>query len=289
MKRIVTTKFRFECDLRFWSHLMKNAAPFALAMLFGLVYFKIDVVLLSLLKGDAFVGWYSAGYRVMEGLIFIAGAFVNTVFPVLSRHYVLSEDVLIESVEKSFRFLLSLGLPISLGLLVVADKIVTVFYGQEYVNAIIVLRIIAFALLFVFMNYLFGVILGAMNKQHLHFLATVIGVVVNIALNLALIPAFGHVGASIASTATQGALFCVYGYMVLKNLTVPINVKFISKIVASGALMGLIVFLVRGPLWLSVGIGCVIYPVFLLVFRTFSMDDLRLVMRVLNLSPSHPS
>lgn len=275
INRLGRFRFRFAFDPDFWLFLFKNAAPFALAMLFGLVYFKIDIVMLSIMKNDAVVGWYSAGYRIMEGLIFIGAAFVDTVFPIFSRHYGISKESLQVSVEKSFRFLFTLSLPIAVGLFVTSDMIIKGFYTNDFLNSIVVLRLISIVLFFVFINYLSSIVLAAMDRQHLHFYCTVIGVLVNVTLNLVLIPRFAHVGASVATFTTQFMMFFIYGFMVLRNLSIRGDVKFIVKVGASCLLMGAIVALLRSfPLVVCVIVGVLVYVSFLFVFRTFSNEEL---------------
>ena len=60
-----------EIDMRFWKRILPQALPFALTGLFTTIYFYIDSVLLSVMKGAEAVGWYNAPYRLIAVLLFI--------------------------------------------------------------------------------------------------------------------------------------------------------------------------------------------------------------------------
>ena len=98
--------FRFVpmLDIAFWRSLIREATPFALALVLGLIYFKIDVVMLSAMKGSRHVGWYSAGYRLLEGLVYLPAAFINTMFPALSRLKTTSADRLRTAVAGAWEY-----------------------------------------------------------------------------------------------------------------------------------------------------------------------------------------
>ena len=71
---VYSTKFslpHIEVDLNFWRRILPEALPFALAGLFTTIYFYIDSVLLSVMKGAEAVGWYNAPYRLIMVLLFI--------------------------------------------------------------------------------------------------------------------------------------------------------------------------------------------------------------------------
>jgi len=82
-KKFVKPKFVLNRKLGF--NLLKAAIPMGLAGIFVTIYYRIDIVMLSAMKGDIVVGWYNAAYNLIFGLMFIQGSFNTAIFPVLSR------------------------------------------------------------------------------------------------------------------------------------------------------------------------------------------------------------
>ena len=96
---------KIEIDRSFWKPTIKRASPFFLSAVFSAIGFGIDIVMLSMIKGDIVVGWYSAAYRIMEFLLFIPATFMGSLYPVLSRLYVSSQDSLKSAYQNSFKYL----------------------------------------------------------------------------------------------------------------------------------------------------------------------------------------
>ncbi len=274
--RVSPVRFVPRLDSAFCRPLIREALPFALAMALGLVYFRIDAVMLSAMKGSQVVGWYSAGYRLLEGLMFVPGAFLNTVFPVFSRLKTASGESLRNAVGRASEFILAIALPMALGLALASRPIVTTFYGESYAETIPVLHWIGAALLFVFLNYLFGVVLGAVDRQTLHFICALAGVAINISLNLLWIPKYAHVGAARATLVTEALLVLLYSAFVVHYVRPRLDAVRLLKILVSAALMA--AALLR---WSHAGLaalcalGAAVYVAALLVTRAIRPEEWR--------------
>ncbi len=80
-------KVSFEIDLPLMKQLLKEAIPIAIASVFTIIYFRIDVIMLSFLRGDAEVGLYSAAYRLTDALVFLPTVLTTSTFPLMSKYY----------------------------------------------------------------------------------------------------------------------------------------------------------------------------------------------------------
>ncbi|MCK4546661.1 MAG: flippase [Candidatus Eisenbacteria sp.] len=269
-------KFVPGLDFRFCRHLISEALPFALALALGLVYFKIDVVMLSAMKGSQCVGWYSAGYRLMEGLVYLPAAFVNTVFPTFSKLKNSSGDQLRTAVARSWEFVAAFALPTALGLILISDRIVLTLFGDGYLETIPVLRWIGAALFFVFINNLLGVLLGAIDRQKTHFYCSLLGVIVNVSLNLYLIPRQAHLGAAKATLITQVLLLVLLSVLAVRFTRVRLSGTRILKITFSGALMaGALLYWNELPLIAALALGAGVYLVGHFVPRAVTRENRR--------------
>jgi len=123
---------KVEIDFSFFKGTIKIALPLVMTSLFTTVFIKADTIMLSILKGDAVVGWYNAAYNLVLGLRFIPGLIVTAVVPTMSYYYKTSKELLKSIYEKYFRYLIILGLPAAVGITLLSDKIILLVYGSKF-------------------------------------------------------------------------------------------------------------------------------------------------------------
>ncbi|KKK88567.1 hypothetical protein LCGC14_2741840, partial [marine sediment metagenome] len=204
-------------NLRFWKYILRESLPLALTVVFTVIYFKIDIVMLSLIRGDnSEIGWYSAAMRLIELIGVVPALIVSALFPILSGLYKDSIDSLKKAYKISFKYLLVIALPVAVGTLLLSERFINIIYGKEFVRAIPALQILVFALIFIFVNYILMNILVAIDKQKLNAIVAGTCVFVNITLNFCLIPHYGYLGAGTATVITEIVLFALGLYFVAK-------------------------------------------------------------------------
>jgi len=279
---IVWSPRKIEMDWSFWKPTIKEALPFGLTTIFTTIYFRIDTVMLSLMKGNEVVGWYNAAYRLIFVLMLIPTALVGSVFPVISRLYISSKDSMRLAFERSFKYLLIIGLPIAVGTTILADKIILLIYGEEFVPSIIALQILIWVALLMFLTYLLGNTLGAINRQPIVLKVAGINAGVNVFLNILLIPRFSYIGASIATVATETVGFVLLLYFTSKYIyKLPLHKYIIRPILASLAMSGLLLYLKGTTLLLLIPATAILYFGVLYFLDTFSVQDADLFKRIL--------
>jgi O-antigen/teichoic acid export membrane protein len=205
-----------EVDLAFWRRSISAALPFALLSVVGIIYLKIDTVMLSVMAGDAVVGWYSAAYTILLTMQFIPSIFSYAIFPSMSKFFVSSKDALKTTLEKSSKYLFIIGLPITIGIILLGDKIVLIIYGTKFTNSVIALQILSLYLPLRFINFTLYPTLYAIDKQMSATFSVTISAVANVVLNLLLIPILSFAGAAIATVLTEIFLFALYFYFISK-------------------------------------------------------------------------
>lgn len=271
---------RFELDFAFWRYALKEASPFLLSGIFVMIYFQIDTVMLSMMKGDAVVGWYNAAYRLVTPLGFIPGALMASVFPTMSRYYVSSEDSLKIAYEKSFKYLLILALPIAVGTTILADRFILFLYGEEFSNAVIALQILIWAEAIIFLNIVLGTVLNSMDRQKLVTLFTGIAAALNVLLNLALIPPYSYKGAAVATVATEVLVFILCFSFISRHYKQDIA-KLVASPLLSSILMGVLIYNLDFTWYVTILIAIGAYSMFLLITRGVNREDIELVKTLL--------
>jgi len=187
--------------------LARLAAPFALAGIFTRMYSYIDQVLLSILIGDKELGWYSVAYKITFALQFIPTAFAAAIYPAMSNYYQHAKEKLTRLFEESMYFLMLICIPASIGIALVAPSLITTIYGTAYEHSILPLQILILALPAVFLSFPVGSALNSTFLQHINTTNLGLTMVLNIILNILLIPPLHHVGAAIAATISLYFLF----------------------------------------------------------------------------------
>jgi len=282
---IGTTKFiKIELkavNISFIKNLVKRAFPFGLAIIFGSIYFYIDSIMLSKMKGPEEVAVYSVAYNLVLALLFIPAVYINAVYPVFSRYFKISKQKLIFMHKKSFKYLYIIGIPISFGLFLLSKEIINFFYGKQYLDSIIALQIISWFVFLKFLNFLNGITLFAIDKQKKRMLSQGSTALFNIILNLILIPRLGFIGAAISTLITEIFLFIIYYSFVSRFFYrlnfIPILIK---PLIASTAMAAFLLF-TDINLFISIAIASIIYLTVLVLIKAFEKDDLKIMWAII--------
>lgn len=268
------------------------AWPFALAGIFVKVYSYIDVVILSRLLDTKAVGWYSVPSKITFAFQFIPMAFSAALYPAMSTFFVQDKERLKTVFEKGLVYLALLALPISFGLWALAEVIVVKIYGIAYLPSVLPLKILLASLIFAFLDFPIGSLLNACNRQSIQTMAMGVTMVVNIILNLILIPKIGILGAALAALVGNFTLFLVGFCFVPQIIRLP-DWRFwwkMLRILAAAGLMGWLIILVKKPLadWLVpqgfvntafyfgvlIVFGAAVYFLLLLLFRLITKGEI---------------
>jgi O-antigen/teichoic acid export membrane protein len=275
-------KPRFEIDFGLWKYLLKASLPIALSGFIWVIHHNVDVVMLSIMQGDAPIGIYSAACRLVEPLGFLSSALMISMFPLMSIHFINSKEKLIKSYRLSLKHLLIIALPVAIVITFIADKIILLVYGTPFAGSTTVLQILIWAFVFVSVNSVLTNLLISMDMQKLYMLSAGLCAIVNVTLNLLLIPILSYNGAAIATVVTNVVLFGANFYFVSKHLQVLPIYKIAIKPVISGLLMGaFIYYFVDINIFLLVPLAGIVYWMALLALKTFSKEDWDIVKKVL--------
>ena len=151
-------------DKKYAIALFSLSIPFGLFAIFQRAYMYLDSVFLSLLAGDKYVGLYQIAFKMIFALQFLPLAFIATLYPAMSNYWVNNRQQLIITFERATNYLIIISLPISLGIIALADKMILLF-KTGYNGAILPLQISMASLIFIFLVFPVGSLLNACDKQ----------------------------------------------------------------------------------------------------------------------------
>ncbi len=270
-------KIRPRLDRELLKKILAIALPFAIFGIFQRTYTYLDSVLLSSLAGDRAVGIYQVAFKIIFALQFLPMAFSASLYPAFANYWANNRRQLAITFERAMNYLLIISLPITIGIIAVADKVALLF-KSGYEDSVLPLRINMLALVFVFLNFGVGAILNACDRQKANTFNMGVAVVVSIVMNLLLIPRLAAVGASITVAATNLLMFILGIVIVPKIVRYDSRkvVKMAAKVLVSALIMGLIAFYLKSYMnvFLVVGLAGIVYFALLYFFRAFTRNDI---------------
>ncbi|NJD78759.1 MAG: flippase [Candidatus Methanoperedens sp.] len=215
IKKFAKPKLKF--DKNFCKWLLKEGFPIWVSGLFIVIMPQSDLVILSFLADDKAVGLYSAAYKIVFTLNFIPVIFISAIFPITSRLSISSKDALREVISRSFKYLLLAGLLLVVFLTLFGDIIITRIFGNEFLPSVLSLKILVWAELFAFLNMVYVNLLMSTNRQVLNTYRTILAALLNISLDIILIPHMGFIGTSYAAFAGRFFSFILLSSIVMKS------------------------------------------------------------------------
>jgi O-antigen/teichoic acid export membrane protein len=187
--------------------LYREILPLAVIGFATTIYFKIDIVMLGYLLGDASqTGYYSAAYKFLEGIILLLVPISYICFRILRQSW--QDKVKFAVLLKWMMGLMLVGaLAIILLIGWVGPWVIEVTYGKGYEASAVLLFWLSLSLFFVMPNYILTQAAIAANKSVPYAWITVVASIGNIIMNLYLIPLYGPVGAAWATIASEILMF----------------------------------------------------------------------------------
>jgi len=196
-------------------NLLKDSWPLILSGLVISIYMKVDQIMIKEMLNAEAVGQYAAAVRLSEAWYFIPMVIASSLFPAIINAKKISAELYYARLQKLYDLMVWIAIAIALPMTFLSDWVVNLLYGEQYNQAGGVLMIHIWAGIFVFLGVASGKWFMAENLQMLSFWRTFYGMIINIILNIFLIPKYGIQGAAIATLVAQimaAYLFDVFNY-----------------------------------------------------------------------------
>jgi O-antigen/teichoic acid export membrane protein len=178
--------------------LLKQSFPLILSAVMVTVYMKIDQVMLKQV-GSVAVGIYSAAANLSEAWYFIPTAIISSVFPAIINARKTDFERYEKRLKNLYDLLIYISLPVAIFISIFANQIIHICYANKYEGAGAMLSIHIWSGIFVFLGVASSQYLLAEGYTKISFYRTLTGAIINVVLNLWLIPLYGGIGASVAT------------------------------------------------------------------------------------------
>lgn len=256
-------------DWTFCKQQLKNTIPFAVVISLTSLDIQLDMILLSALQDLSAVGAYSAARMIVLLLSLVPQAIRMVIYPSISCAYAAGEREVRRVYNQSWYYLALLGLPLTLGVTILARPILDLFYRHVSVATVWALRVLMLHLLVGFL-YLPGTRLMVVSDRQI-WLSTMLGFSagLNLLFSLLLVPCLGVVGASVAR-ATSSLIYFLSVELYVLRFILPRHrgAQRALKPLLAATVMAVTVWLLRGcTLYAVVPLGVLLYGLGLLVLN----------------------
>jgi O-antigen/teichoic acid export membrane protein len=281
LNKIGIPRFKFTREY-FWQEVLRPALPFAVLNLFTIIYFRSGTLMLEAITGrEELVGYYNAGYKLVESFMLVPTIIVAPIYPVISRSKADRESVMHVIAEAS-RILLFISISISSTIFIFQDKITLLFFGKGYLPATSSVGLLALTMIPISINFAAGSLIAAVDRQKLSNVFVLIVTMLNIGVNYLLIRSFGVLGAATTTVLTETLLvlfnlYIVRDYIALGSL-LRVFLKAILPPVAAEVVVLEFLPDVRFAIQASVVFGILVVGFFGL--RLITLNDIRKVLRL---------
>jgi len=271
----VSAKFN---RLSYYKRLFLNVLPFGITIILVEGLFCQDILILRFLRGDASVGIYSVAVKIASMLLGFSIFFQTAMLPVLSRMFVESRSKLIEISEQALKYLLIVSLPLSVGLVTLSDRIITLLYQDRFGGSILVLRIVGWVVTIGLAHSILSVILTAINRQKEKAICTGVNLAISVALNLIFVYRLGYLGSAIVRVITEAVAAVLFFYLVSKYLTVlPVFKLALKPGLACIIMAAFIHYAHSWNLFLLIPLSGIVYLFSLFLLGTFTREEIATV------------
>lgn len=213
------------------------------ALTLATTYFWVDTLMLRPLLGEVAVAHYSAAYRLGMVAIMVPQVVNQVVFPVFARAWLRGPGAMAPLLGGTVATLLALGVAVAATLPFVAGDLMQLAYPPSYVAGAGCLAILSGAILCVFVSYPHVDVLLAAGLPRLFMKLTAAGVLLNVALNLLLIPRLGIEGAAWTTLATEALVLVAAASFAARRVGASVGARVLARPLAAGALGALALWL----------------------------------------------
>lgn len=217
-------------DLKFGKNYLRQSIPYALLVILMLVYTRIDGVMLERIhpRGAYESGIYAQGFRLLDALFMFGMIFAGLLLPLFSRQLKENRKLIIDMLDSAGNLLISGAVVIVIITISNAKFLLELIYtnGLESVASF---QWLMLSFLAICMNFIFGTLLTANGSMRFLNWTSAIGIMVNVMLNLYLIPDYGAKGAAFTTFITQSSVALIQYFYCARLFEIPFNPKLVLR------------------------------------------------------------
>ncbi|MDY6855657.1 MAG: flippase [Thermodesulfobacteriota bacterium] len=276
---------RFHFNLPLTKYIIRESFPLAISSLLITLIFKVDVFLLKWFGNETDIALFEAPHRLITQMQIFAVSISSALFPVMSRNAngPLNE-LLYQYYRKAYKFLLITGAFASTFFYIGGKPLITMIFGSDFAHASISLKILSPTVCFLFLSSLQSLFIIAIGRQFLNTICIATALMINIVLDVLLIPDYSYIGASIATLISYFIIVAMNSYFI-NTQGVKTNILGIVTKTAIAVLITSSAIFMSFPnniitLILRLCIGLLLYLLSMHLLRVLSQEEISIIKNV---------
>ncbi|MFH1621025.1 MAG: flippase [Patescibacteria group bacterium] len=269
--------FSWNWDVKFWRVLLRRSWPIGLSIIFNLLYFKSDTLILSWVRPYSEVGIYGAAYRVLEILVSLPFMYTGVVLPLLANSWATKNFHRFNLLLKhSYVAMAMLVAPMVAGSLVLGRQVMIMIAGSDFALSGDILKILIFAVAIIYFGTVSSHVIVALDAQLKMMPVYIATSVVTVVGYILFIPQYGMWAAAWLTVFSEACVALGATLISLKIAKTSLLWSPIFKSILAAVAMGLLIQPIKN-LWLPIPIlaGAVIYPILILATGALSKETLK--------------
>ncbi len=255
---------------------VRRCTPFAASDTWMLTNARIDAVLLGAWNGPAAVGLYQAATNLVLYFTVVPRSINRALFPRMGRAWPAHPDEFRRLRDLSLRLVALVGVPVTVGSLLLAPRTIDFLYGPEFAPVVLTYQLLVLVIPMRMLGNTLSLSLAAVDRQNGRTAAVTVVAVVNVLVNCWAIPRWSYVGAAVTSMLCEALLLGAYAVL-LRRATGPSQLLRSNAwpLLASAPMAAVLVATAGRPLPVTVAAGAVVYGVAVLALALLRARDRR--------------
>jgi len=242
-------RLHFRWDKFIWRKYLKMSWPLALTAFFATIYGQAGLVMMGYFGQITQTGWYNAAYGIVSTVIIPPSIICTSFFPALSKTFKEAKEKFQKIWDYQLEIMISYAIPLMAGGLFLAPRIIDYIYDPSFIPSILAFRILIIMAGIIIFYTTFHWILIIANQQKKIFLVGLIGAVINIILNLILIPKYSLYGVAVTMVVSYLLMFLLFFVFTFKFTAIKtFNLKLLYNLIGAIICSIIMYFVISRPI-----------------------------------------
>jgi O-antigen/teichoic acid export membrane protein len=273
-------KLAIEPNFRVGLQMARHALPVGIGIVLTTVYFRIDTILLGLIRGPVDVAHYTAAYKLIDLAVFGSTALISSVYPIMVRISATADQgKLLQTYQATTDVMLLVAIPVTVAWLILAGPIISLVYPPDFHPSIAALRILSFVLVPLFFNSVLTALVLTLHRERTFLWISLGAVILNVGLNLVFIPRAGILAASVITVVSEVIVTIAGSYLMWRAIRFIPSVRVAGLAVCTSLIMALPVYILRDYLFGASLVGGLLYLVLTRLLGLWSWVDVRALLK----------
>jgi O-antigen/teichoic acid export membrane protein len=197
-------------DKEIQKYLFKNSFSFGAHYIIGVFYFTIDSQLIYYYAGASQLAIYQSIFRIVLILLSFGDLINNVIIPFLASKFSFNKDNFIQIARVLNKTIITIGLALSIAFILFVEQVLNLLYSNKYDDALSIIFPLCIVLFIRISTSIYAALLTVSDHQNVRVIIVFVSLLINVILNIALIPIYGFIGASYVSMITHIVMFIMY-------------------------------------------------------------------------------